>query len=209
MTTDITDPGDTPAASPTLIVIRGNSGSGKTTAARETRRRFGRGCALVEQDYLRRVLLREHGGNRMQPVAPAFIAHTVRGALDAGYHVIVEGILDSAGHGSILRQLIAEHAGPAAVFYFDVSFDETVRRHFSRPEPIPVTADQMREWYLPCDLLRVTGEHVIDEHTEVEQAVTTILHTSGLGQAAALTPCPTRCPRCAQKAAVDRAGDDG
>jgi predicted kinase len=209
MTTDITGAGDTSTGSPTLIVIRGNSGSGKSTAARETRRRFGRGCALVEQDYLRRVLLREHGGNRMQPVAPAFIANTARGALDVGYHVILEGILDSAGHGSILRQLIAEHTGPAAVFYFDVSFDETVRRHFSRPEPIPVTAAQTHEWYLPRDLLGVPGEHVIDERAGVEQAVSTILHTSGLGQAAALTPCPTRCPRCAQKAAVDRADNDG
>jgi uridine kinase len=33
-----------------LIVIRGNSGSGKSSVAREVRHRYGRGCALVEQD---------------------------------------------------------------------------------------------------------------------------------------------------------------
>ena len=33
---------------PTLVVIRGNSGSGKTSTAREVRRRYGRGVALVE-----------------------------------------------------------------------------------------------------------------------------------------------------------------
>jgi predicted kinase len=32
---------------PTLVVIRGNSGSGKTTTAREVRRRYGRGCTLL------------------------------------------------------------------------------------------------------------------------------------------------------------------
>jgi hypothetical protein len=32
---------------PTLVVIRGNSGSRKATAAREVRRRYGRGCALL------------------------------------------------------------------------------------------------------------------------------------------------------------------
>jgi predicted kinase len=187
---------------PILVVIRGNSGSGKTTTARETRRRFGRGCALVEQDYLRRILLREHGGNGMQSVAPTFVAATVRAALAAGYHVILEGILDSGGYGRILRRLIAEHAGPSAVYYFDVSFDETVRRHFSRAEPIAVTADQMREWYVSRDLLGIGGEHAFDENTGFEQAVSTILHTSGLGQTAALTPCPTRCPRCTATAAT-------
>ncbi|MBB2946995.1 putative kinase [Actinoplanes lutulentus] len=181
---------------PTLVVIRGNSGSGKTTTAREVRRRFGRGCALVEQDYLRRVILREHGGN---PVAPAFITGTVRAALDAGYHVILEGILDAKSHGPLLRRLIAEHTGPSAVFYFDVSFDETVRRHHTRAEPIPVTADQMREWHQPRDLLGTDGEHVLEETTTFDEAVATILHLSGLAKAAALTPCPTRCPRCAAK----------
>jgi uridine kinase len=34
-----------------LVVIRGNSGSGKTTAAREARRRFGRGAGLVELSH--------------------------------------------------------------------------------------------------------------------------------------------------------------
>lgn len=30
---------------PTLVIIRGNSGSGKTTTAREVHHRFGRGAA--------------------------------------------------------------------------------------------------------------------------------------------------------------------
>jgi 2-phosphoglycerate kinase len=62
-----------PAPVPTLIVIRGNSGSGKTTAAHEVRWRYGRGCALVEQDYLRRIVLREHDIAGMGAVAPGFI----------------------------------------------------------------------------------------------------------------------------------------
>ncbi|WP_328472675.1 AAA family ATPase [Actinoplanes sp. NBC_00393] len=183
----------------TLVIIRGNSGSGKTTTAREVRRRYGRGAALVEQDYLRRVVLREHGG-RFDPVAPAFVATTVRSALDLGYHVVLEGILDTAGYGDVLHRLVAEHAGPSSVFYLDVSFEETVRRHFGRAEPIPVSAEQMREWYRERDLLGVAGEHVVTERTGFDDAVAAILHTSGLARTAALTPCPTRCPRCAQKA---------
>lgn len=193
-------------AEPILVVVRGNSGSGKTTTAREVRRRYGRGCALIEQDHLRRIVLREHGGLGPAAVAPSFITATARAALAAGYHVVLEGILDTGEYGGPLRRLIAEHAGPSACFYLDVSFDETVRRHLGREEPIPVTADLMRDWYTSGDLLGVTGEQVIPEATGFEEAVTEILHGSGLGAAAALTACPNLCPRCTEKAAAGRAG---
>lgn len=42
-----------------LVVLRGNSASGKSTVAAEIRNRFGRGLALVGQDNLRRTVLRE------------------------------------------------------------------------------------------------------------------------------------------------------
>jgi predicted kinase len=42
-----------------LIVIRGNSASGKSAVAAEIRRRHGRGLAIVGQDNLRRQVLRE------------------------------------------------------------------------------------------------------------------------------------------------------
>lgn len=183
---------------PTLVIVRGNSASGKTTAAREARRRYGRGCALLEQDYLRRTLLREHDSAHINPVAPAFITATARTALDLGYHVILEGILHTERYATALHQLIDGHPGPVAVFYLDVSFDETVRRHLNRTESIPVTPDEMRRWYTHRDLLGVPGETVIDETSTFEQTVTTILNTSGLTAATPQTPCPQRCRHCAR-----------
>jgi hypothetical protein len=92
-----------------------NSGSGKTTTAREVRHRYGRGCAL-EQDYLRRTMLREHDTSRANPVAPAFITATARNALDLGYHVVMEGILHTGRawpRGTAGPAFLAG-AGPAA-----------------------------------------------------------------------------------------------
>ncbi|XVV16227.1 AAA family ATPase [Actinoplanes sp. CA-131856] len=192
--------------SPRLVVVRGNSGSGKTTIAREVRRRYGRGCALVEQDYLRRVVLREHGSDGTPTIAPGFIMSVVRAALAGGYHVVLEGILHTGQYGQPLRELIAEHPGPAGVYWMDVSFDETVRRHRRRAEPIPVTAGQMREWYTPLDLLGVPGEQILGESVTFDDAVERIRHDSGLAETAALTPCPLICPRCAQKRGPDPAG---
>jgi predicted kinase len=186
----------TATTAPTLVVIRGNSGSGKTTTAREVRRRYGRGCALLEQDYLRRTVLREHDSGQISPVAPDFITTMARTALDHGYHVVLEGILHTGRYATTLHRLIDEHPGPSHVYYLDVAFDETVRRHQTRTEPIDVSAEQMREWYTAQDLLGTPGEHVIAESATFEQTVTTILHTSRLTHTSPLTPCPSRCPRC-------------
>lgn len=185
-----------------LLVIRGNSASGKTTAAREARHRAGRGTALIEQDQWRRVVLAEHGGLGDDAVAPGFIDVSVRHLLGAGYHVIVEGILHTGGYGPMLRRLITDHLGPSHVFYLDVSFDETLRRHHGRSKPIPVTTEDMAGWYTELDVLDVDGEVVIGEDSTLEQTVATILEVSGLTNAAPLTPCPARCPRCAAKQAA-------
>lgn len=163
--------------SPVLAVLRGNSGSGKSTVARELRRRHGRGCALVEQDYLRRTVLWEHdfpGG-----LAPRLVASTARTALEHGYSVVVEGILTASRYREELLGL-AEYR--PTFFWFDVSLAETFRRHATRPLAAEVTTDQMASWYLEADLLGVENEHVIPEASTFEQTVELIARVSGLPQ---------------------------
>jgi predicted kinase len=180
---------------PTLIVIRGNSGAGKSTVAREVRRRYGRGCALVEQDQLRRVVLREHevsGG-----LAPRLIGTVAETALAGGYHVLLEGILHAGRYGDMLRTLIDGHPGPSYAYYLDVSYPESLRRHATRPLSADVTAEQLRDWYIPGDLLGVPGERIVGESSTPVETVDLILRTSSLATTAATAPCPARCPRCA------------
>jgi hypothetical protein len=162
----------------TLIVIRGNSGSGKSTIARALRLRYGRGCALVEQDYLRRIVLRELDGP--SGLAPSFIEHTVRFALDHRYHVVLEGILRADWYGDAVGALVRAHRGRSHLFYLDVSLDETLRRHATRPQAAEFTADDMRGWYRPRDLLGLDGERVIPEGTPAEEAIALIAAVAGL-----------------------------
>ena len=42
----------------------------------------------------------------------------------------------------------------------------------------------------------IPGERVIPESSGFEETVSTILHTSGLADAAATTPCPAHCSHC-------------
>ncbi|MGH3282362.1 MAG: hypothetical protein ACRDNW_24950, partial [Trebonia sp.] len=116
------------ARSPQLIVIRGNSASGKSAAAAAIRARYGRrDLAIVGQDNLRRVVLRERdvpGGANID-----LIDQTARFALSRGYHTIVEGIFNADHYGAMLTALISDHPGSAIAYFLDVPFPETLRRH--------------------------------------------------------------------------------
>jgi chloramphenicol 3-O-phosphotransferase len=92
-----------------LVVLRGNSASGKSTVAAGIRERFGRGLALVGQDNLRRVVLRER--DRPDGANIGLIDTVARYALDSGYQVVLEGILYVAHYGRMLQQLHADHRG--------------------------------------------------------------------------------------------------
>ncbi|MFG1895502.1 kinase [Micromonospora zamorensis] len=163
-----------------LVCVRGNSGSGKSSIARELRRRHGRGCALVEQDYLRRIVLRER--DRPGGAAPALIGQTARFALDHGYHVVLEGILHASRYRSMLTDLRDGHRGRSLFCYLDVSLPETLRRHLTRPQVDDFTAEQMCGWYAPHDVLGWPGELVLPETTGLEEAVEAIAAASGLTQ---------------------------
>ena len=113
--------------------------------------------------------------------------------------MVLEGILHTGQYGTLLRELIAEHPGPSYTAWMQVSLDETLRRYTGRPGLAHISADTMRSWYTPYDLLGVPGEQVIDEQSSVEDTVAAVLHDSGLAGSAALTPCPLVCRRCAEK----------
>jgi predicted kinase len=156
-----------------LVVLRGNSGSGKSTVARRLRGHLGRGVAWMEQDQLRRILLREH--DRPGAVNIGLIDTVARHSLDAGYHAILDGIFVSAHYGSMLRQLSADHIGRSLHVYLDVPFEETVRRHATRPQSQEFTAEQMRAWYAAGDRLGVPEELVIGVEPDADAVVRRIL----------------------------------
>jgi predicted kinase len=161
-----------------LIVLRGNSGSGKSTTARQLRARLGRGTAIVEQDQIRRVLLWEKDvpGN----AAIDLIGLNARYCLDRGFDVIVEGIMHADRYGDMLRGLTADHRGTTRHYYFDIPFEETLVRHATRPWAHNVAPESMREWYEARDLLAGLDQHVFDEHQEMTAVLARILTDLGL-----------------------------
>lgn len=161
-----------------LVVVRGPSGAGKSSTAARLRAAYGRGVAVVGQDVLRRDVLRERdvadGANI------GLIDLVARHALDHGFHVVVEGILSADRYGRMLTGLAADHRGRSHLYYLDVDFDETVRRHATRPLAAEVSPERMAGWYRARDLLPGGLEHVIGQESSLDATVERILTDTAL-----------------------------
>ncbi len=167
-----------------LVVLRGNSASGKSSVAAGLREDFGRGLALVGQDNLRRAVLRER--DRPGAANIGLIDLTARYALDAGYHVVVEGILYADHYGDMIARLRSDHRGPTHCYYLDVPFAETLARHATKPIADDVSETQLRDWYRPCDLLPGGIETVIGAESPLRETVDRVMVETGLAHLPAL-----------------------
>jgi predicted kinase len=156
-----------------LIVLRGNSGSGKSSVAAALRAAYGRGVAWVSQDLLRRVVLWEK--DRPGGVNIGLIDQAVRYCLDQGYHVVLDGILYADRYEEMLAGLRRDHRGRSCFYYLDVPLDETLRRHATRPQAAEFGAAQLRDWYRARDLLASVRERVIPEASTLQETVDRIL----------------------------------
>jgi predicted kinase len=161
-----------------VVVLRGNSGSGKSTVARLLRSRVRHPMALVEQDYLRRVVLKQRGNQGA--AAKELIRQTVELALDHDYDVVLDGILDMVNYRELLHALAAREDSVLRVYWFDVPFEETLRRHALKPVADDFGEAELREWWHEHDLSGLAGEQLIPAHLTAEEAVDRILRDTDL-----------------------------
>jgi len=155
-----------------LIIIRGNSGSGKSTVARLLRDELGENAILVPQDVIRRDIL--HVKDRENNPAIDLISRTVVYGKEIGKDVVLEGILSKKLYGNMLERL-TEHFDNVYAFYMDVSFEETLKRHNSKPNRHEYGAEKMREWWIEKDHLLLPSETIIPEEYSPNDAVNLIL----------------------------------
>ncbi|TGB03623.1 kinase [Halobacillus salinus] len=139
-----------------LIILRGNSGSGKTTTAKSLQNNLGHGTLLVSQDVVRRDMLKVHDrdGNPSIDLIRQ-IAQYGKGECEV---VIVEGILNKGRYGEMLKDLIQFYNQEAYIYYFDLSFEETLIRHNTRAQKMEFGENALRAWWNSNDYLGVQGE---------------------------------------------------
>ncbi|MFI7351327.1 M15 family metallopeptidase [Streptomyces sp. NPDC049936] len=169
-----------------LVVIRGNSASGKSSVAQGLRDHYGRGVAIVGQDVIRRNVLREHDTTYGANIA--LLGRIARHALDAGFHVVLEGILYADRYSHMITSLVRDHRGVSACYYLDVPLEATLARHASKADAAyreQVTDAHLTSWYRERDLLPGALETVIPADSTLRDTVTRIVRDTGLGAAAA------------------------
>jgi hypothetical protein len=103
-----------------------------------------------------------------------------RYALDHGFHVILDGILDSRRYAAMLDALRRDHRGISFWYYLDVPFEETMRRHATRPQATEFGRAEMQSWYRELDLLPGGIEHVIPAVSSLEETVRQVMRDAGL-----------------------------
>lgn len=152
-----------------LVVLRGNSGSGKSTVARVLQQRFDHAtCLIVEQDHVRRKMLRER--EAADGLNIELIEAIAAWGLDRGLIVIVEGILNRSRYQRMLERLRGRSSS-SHFFAWDLGFDETVRRHEQRPQRTEFSPEDMAEWYHGWNPLDFVHETRFDASTTVDDAV--------------------------------------
>ena len=162
----------------TLLVLRGPSGCGKSTTATQLREAYGgRGLAIIRQDEVRRNVLRERDQDGAFTIT--LIDIMARATLAAGIPCVVEGILSARIYGPMLERLLADHPRSFAYFW-DVPFERTVLRHYTKPNHHEWSVEDMRSWYTPHDLLPSGVERIIGEHECQQDAVERIVAETAL-----------------------------
>jgi hypothetical protein len=159
---------------PTLIIVRGNSGSGKSSVAKELQKRIGRNTLIIPQDTVRREMLWVRDGKDTAAL-PLLIALLNYGFLHCE-NVILEGILNANWYMPLFEFAIKLFGDRVFVYYYDIPFEETLKRHETKEKKFEFGEAEMRRWWNEKDFIKIIPEHVFTQEISLEDAMNTILN---------------------------------
>jgi adenylate kinase family enzyme len=163
---------------PKLIVIRGPSGSGKSTVATELQKTCPTPTLLIHEDQIRFMF-----SNWKEPAHTAskkLATAAILSGLEYGFDVIYEGISNIKTYHEYFEHILKKHPQDNYFFYLDVSFDETVKRHESRPQKSEFGQEEMKQWLEYASPTGYEFETIIPEPSSLSQTVDQILKVAKL-----------------------------
>lgn len=155
-----------------IIIIRGNSGSGKTTVAKELCKRLGTDCMLLSQDAIRRDLLHTNDGENS--IAIDLLEQLTLFGKSHSNFIVLEGILNSRWYKALFN-LIQKNFSNIYTYYYDIPFDETVKRFLTKSNT-DYTIQDMERWWNENDLIGFNEEKIISKDMSVNDVVEMILN---------------------------------
>lgn len=158
-----------------LIILRGNSGSGKTTVAKELQNRFGRNTMLISQDMVRREILKVKDGENTQAI-PLMEELLIYGNSHSDV-VILEGIMYADWYKPLFELAVRLYGSNIYAYYFDLSFEETLKRHQTKPNCHEFGEEAMRRWWREKDYSDILNEVSITAEKSLDSIVENIYDT--------------------------------
>ncbi len=152
-----------------LIILRGNSGSGKSTIAKELQNRFGANTMLISQDIVRRDMLKVKDGEDT-PALPLMKELLIYGH-EYSDIVILEGIMYADWYKPLFELSIKLYGSEIYAFYFDLSFEETLKRHQTKSNCHEFGEEAMRRWWREKDFSDVLNEAPITAERDIDDIV--------------------------------------
>ncbi len=153
-----------------LIILRGNSGSGKTTVAKELQDRFGFNTMLLSHDMIRMEVLHVWSKEGIVKSEPLMI-ELLKYGKEHSEVTIMEGILPSDNYRRLFETAVEEFGENIFAYYYDLPFEETLLRHSTKPNRNDFGEAEMRRWWREKDFLPMIPETVLGQDLSVEDAV--------------------------------------
>lgn len=157
-----------------LIMIRGNSGSGKSSAAKALQHKIGRNTLMIPQDIIRRDLLWAHDGINTAAI-PLLISLMEYGYANSEI-TIIEGILNSEWYKPLFDQAVRIFKEENIyAYYYDLTFPETLKRHETKSNKSDFGEEEMRRWWKEKDYIGFIKEKTLTEELTLDETVELIL----------------------------------
>lgn len=152
-----------------LIIIRGNSGSGKSSLAKALQRKIGRNTMVISQDVIRRDMLWVCDGIGTEAL-PLLINLLQYGKRNSEV-VILEGILYSDYYKGLFETAKKEFDEDIYAYYYDLPFEETLLRHRTKPNKFDFGESEMRLWWRERDFIGIIPEKILTREQSLTDTV--------------------------------------
>lgn len=163
-----------------LIILRGNSGSGKTTVAKELQKKFGSNTMIISQDMVRREILKVNDGPTTE--ALSLMQELLIYGKNHSEITILEGIMYADWYKPLFECAVREFGDGIYAYYFDLPFEETLRRHQARTKNNEFGEKEMRGWWREKDYIGFVKEDVITAEKTLESVVERVYENIAQGE---------------------------
>lgn len=161
-----------------LILLRGNSGSGKTSLAKLLQTRLGANTMRLSHDMVRMDILHVWGREGAEKSLPLMISLLEYGRAHSET-VVLEGILPTGDYRPLFEAAQRLYGERIFAYYYDLSFEETLRRHATKPNRNDFGESDMRRWWREHDFIGFLPETILTAEVSLEEAASRILRDMG------------------------------